>query len=160
MHWRAKAIGEKSAAAEAKLETYGPFDKMDVRRAMTVVLEVLKEILEDDFSEERLEMVCVDLGTTGGAECGEFTPLSKEDEGQFNSQCLEEKQSTATTLSTENTAGAVDVRDRKWGVEVVERRNSGDDAVSMRGRRHSFRRVPRSELDELLRNGVRRSTEL
>lgn len=151
MHWRAKAIGEKSAAAEAKLETYGPFDKMNIRQAKTVVLEVLKEILEDEFSEDRLEMVCVDLGT-GGAGEREFNPLSKEHDGQFNSQCLEEKQSITATLSAENPAGAVDVRDRKGGLEEVERRNSG--------RRHSFRRVPRSELDELLRNGVRRSAEL
>lgn len=159
MHWQAKAIGEKSAAAEAKLETYGPFDKMSVRRTITVVLEVLKEILEDEFSVDRLEMVCVDLGT-GEAGCREFTPLSKENGGKINSKRLEKKQSIATMLSAENMAGTVDVRGRKGGVEEVERRNSGDDAESMRGHRHSFRRVPRSELDELLRGGVRRSTEL
>lgn len=79
VQWRARAIGEKGTAAEAKLEKAGPFEGMTVRRAMAVVLGVLQETLEDDFSIDRLEMACVDMrtcatggdggsGSTGGAE--------------------------------------------------------------------------------------------
>lgn len=74
VQWRARAIGEKGSAAEAKLEKAGPFDGMTVRRAMSLVLTVLKEVLEDDFSMDRLEMVCVDMGkldTTVGGKGGE-----------------------------------------------------------------------------------------
>lgn len=66
MQWRARAVGEKSAAAEAKLDRAGPFEGMTVRRAMAVVLGVLKETLGDDFSVDRLEMACVDLRRTCG----------------------------------------------------------------------------------------------
>lgn len=68
VQWRARAIGEKGTAAEAKLEKAGPFEGMTVRRAMAVVLGVLKETLEDEFSIDRLEMACMDMRTcdTGG----------------------------------------------------------------------------------------------
>lgn len=81
IQWRAKAIGDKGAAAEAKLDGVGPFEGMSVRRAMTVVLGVLREVLGDDeFSTDRLEMVCVDMmggrgsGVGGRGERGGCSP--------------------------------------------------------------------------------------
>ncbi|CAN0494365.1 unnamed protein product, partial [Laminaria digitata] len=65
VQWRARAIGEKSSAAEAKLEKAGPYEGMTVQRAMATVLRVLEDVLGDDFCIDRLEMVCVD-NVTGG----------------------------------------------------------------------------------------------
>ncbi|CAM9171969.1 unnamed protein product [Ectocarpus sp. 6 AP-2014] len=82
VQWRARAIGDKGAAAEAKLEGVGTFESMSVRRAMAAVLGVLREVLgDDDFSTDRLEMVCVDMmgggrgsGDGGGGERGVCSP--------------------------------------------------------------------------------------
>lgn len=65
MQWRAKAIGEKATIADAKLEEAGPYVKMTVRRAMSTVLRVLKDVLGDDFSIDGVEMVCMDLPCKG-----------------------------------------------------------------------------------------------
>lgn len=66
VQWRAKAIGEKSGAAETKLNQAGPYVGMTTREAMSVVLRVLRDVLNDEFSVDRLEMVCIDSCVAGG----------------------------------------------------------------------------------------------
>lgn len=59
-------MGDKAAAAQAKLEQSGPYGGMSVRKAMSVVLRVLQDVLQDEFSLDRLEMLCVESCGGGG----------------------------------------------------------------------------------------------
>lgn len=154
--WRAKAIGEKGAAAEAKLETAGPYGKMTIKRAMTVVLRVLKDILGDDFSTDRLEMVCVDLcdsrdgdgprdlvapdpGGGGEGDLGGRIGITQRDVPALPK---------AEGVEDANGRVSASVAERATGVEVCidERASSG---TTVRDNR-MFRRVSKSEMEALL----------
>lgn len=156
--WRAKAIGEKGAAAEAKLETAGPYGKMTIKRAMTVVLRVLKDILGDDFSTDRLEMVCVDLCDShdgdglrdlvaphpGGGGGGEGDLGGRTGKMQRDVPVLPK----AEGLEDANDGVSASLAERATGVEVCldERASSG---TTIRGN-GMFRRVSKSEMEALL----------
>lgn len=203
MQWRARAIGEKGAAAETKLEKAGPFEGMTVRRAMAVVLGVLKETLQDDFSVDRLEMACVDMracgiggdgnggGHTGGAG-GDLSGAagghsSSNFKGDGASAVVAESSSNAEGLSAigadsaapEGDAGSGNsVRSNSFrnsgrsggddgggGVLEAGSRDIGDGSSSSSGagrpaaadafvpRYGYFRRVSKSEMEELLADG-------
>lgn len=160
--WRAKAIGEKGAAAEAKLETAGPYGKMTIKRAMTVVLKVLKDILVDDFSTDRLEMVYVDLcgsSRDGDGLCDLVAPAGggggeegEEEEGDLGVRVGSQREVTALPKA-EGVEGA-DSRDnassagRAMGNEVCEDQRVSSGAIVRDS--GMFRRVTKSEMEALL----------
>ncbi|CAN0342914.1 unnamed protein product [Ectocarpus fasciculatus] len=204
VQWRARAIGDKGAAAEAKLEGVGPFEEMSVRRAMAAVLEVLREVLGDDeFSTDRLEMVCVDMmggrgsgdeegggerggcptgaagdhgaernngGDGGGGGSSSGPPLAGE--GSSTSAAPSRGAVSDGSTSTSTSGGrSFAGRDSgrggsggllEGGVEVGRENGSSASGV---GRSSSsavfaprygyFRRVPKSEMDELLGDSTR-----
>lgn len=153
MQWRARAIGEKGAAAEAKLEEAGPFEGMTVRRAMALVLQVLKDILEDEFSTDRLEMVCVDLCERGGGQGG-FN-VGRKGGGPAALRAPGDKPGTPTP-SVENVVEDANRRDGKrlgWGGSEAD---SSSKAGAVR-RNGLFRRVSKSEIDSLLEDTARTS---
>lgn len=202
VQWRARAIGEKGSTAEAKLEKVGPFDGMTVRRAMSVVLAVLKEVLEDDFSTDRLEMVCVDMGMrdTAVGSCGGVSGDGSEDDGdgngggketeitpgaagEYNTRSSVKRGYVAEAVVTSSGSGegsstrggepgtslrnggtnGVDGRDKSSGgvLEAGGKANGASDdgssslssettAASFVPRYGYFRRVSRSEMEELL----------
>ena len=158
MQWRAKAIGEKGVAAEAMLEKCGPYGKMTVRRAMVLVLQVLKEVLDEEFCEDRLEMVCVDL-SEGDTDLGEIDSLSAESRQHSSEVDVDEGRSTATLGGNNNRLynrfDAIGAWDRSKGSEEVDKHGGGKHDTSVSKRRwRSFRRVPRSELEDLVRDGA------
>ncbi|CAN0555485.1 unnamed protein product [Ectocarpus sp. 12 AP-2014] len=211
VRWRARAIGDKGAAAEAKLEGFGPFEGMSVRRAMAAVLGVLREVLGDDeFSTDRLEMVCVDVmgggrgsGDGGGGERGVCSPgaghgttsASDHDNvggggggggggdgaisgppfaGEGSSVSAAPPSLSGGGVSDGSASGARSFVGRdsgssggggvpEGGVEVGQ--EDGSSAVSGVGRSSAaasfvprygyFRRVPKSEMDELLAGSTR-----
>ena len=205
MQWRARAIGEKGTAAEAKLEKAGPFEGMAVRRAMAVVLRVLKETLQDDFSVDRLEMACVDVracgagdgndsGDTGGTResmsgaagvHGSSSSSSSKGGGvaavvvgsSGNGQGLSangadsaappgEAGSSNIVGSNSNRNSGRSGGDGGGGVLETGSRNSGDGSSSSEAgtfagapdsfvpRYGYFRRVPKSEMEELLADDI------
>ncbi|CAB1097029.1 unnamed protein product [Ectocarpus sp. CCAP 1310/34] len=205
VQWRARAIGDKGAAAEAKLEGVGPFEGMSVRRAMAAVLGVLREVLGDDeFSTDRLEMVCVDMmgggrgsGDGGGGETGvcssgaEHATTSASDHdnvggagdgaisgprfaGEGSSVGAAPPSLSGGGISDGIASGARSLIGRdsgssgvggvlEGGVEVGQ--EDGSSAASGVGRSSAaasvvprygyFRRVPKSEMDELLAGSTR-----
>lgn len=206
MQWRARAIGDKGAAAEAKLEGVGPFEGMSVRRAMAAVLGVLREVLGDDeFSTDRLEMVCVDMmgggrgsGDGGGGERGVCSPGAEHgttsasdhdnvggggDDGAISLPPFAGEGSSVSAAPPSLSGGGVSDgsasgarsfigRDSgssggggvlEGGVEVGQ--EDGSSAASGVGRSSAaasfvprygyFRRVPKSEMDELLAGSTR-----
>lgn len=189
MQWRARAIGEKSAAAEARLEKAGPFEGMDVRRAMAVVLEVLKEVLGDDFSTDRLEMVCVDVGRECGDDIdgrigeggrgrgrrgrgatGAVRIRTKQRESAFGSgfpgageesstsgepPLLPEGVDDGGVCSNDGVNGGAGL-DEGAGVGSVgelDRPSTSERSPPFLPRSGYFRRVPKSEMEELLGDG-------
>ncbi|CAM9576455.1 unnamed protein product, partial [Ectocarpus sp. 13 AM-2016] len=206
VRWRARAIGDKGAAAEAKLEVFGPFEGMSVRRAMAAVLGVLREVLGDDeFSTDRLEMVCVDMvgggrgsGDGGGGERGVCSPVAGPgttsasdhddlgdggDDGAVAGPPFAGEGSSVSAAPPSLSGGGVsdgsasDARSfvgrdsgssdggdvLEGGVEVGQEDGSSaapgvgrsSAAASVVPRYGYFRRVPKSEMDELLAGSTR-----
>ncbi|CAM9390404.1 unnamed protein product [Scytosiphon promiscuus] len=177
VQWRARAIGEKSAVAEAKLEKAGPFEGMDVRRAMVVVLDVLKEALGDDFSMDRLEMVCVDVGRAGdddedgdNVDSGTAQEAGRRNEergvlegsawahqtGKQPANAARSPTSGDPPLLPEGVDGNGVISAGAAERDVAVSRGNIDKASTSgpRSRYGSFRRVPTSEMEELLGDGA------
>lgn len=150
VQWRAKAIGEKGAAAEAKLEQAGPFEGMTIRRAMAAVLKVLKDVLEDDFSTERLEMVCVNLCDANGAG-GELASAISSD-GGVTAKPLVGEEGGGTSLAGDTVGGSSSRKSggRENSSHIL--RNDDSPAASTASRRYRglFRRVSKSEMEDML----------
>ena len=165
--WKARAIGEKSSAAEAKLAKAGPYEGMTVRRAMTTVLRVLKDVLGDDFSIDRLEMVCVDnllcqdddeefAGTiqSGGRLHDERDILRSVDENALTMSSQDGSRSIGSGRSSSSGSAAASDREvsgRKEGVGGTFRAKNGSPwAPSIPRRLGVFRRISTSEMKDLL----------
>lgn len=144
MQWRAKAIGEKSAAAEAKLEDAGPYEKMTLRTAMSTVLRVLEGVLGNDFSVESVEMVCVDAScgpNKGQTESALEGGLHDDDKvvrsgGSRNAGKKSTFLATGADKDVDN-AGNRDLGGKRGVVDAVARPNL-------------FRRVSKDEMEALL----------
>lgn len=144
MQWRAKAIGEKSAVAEAKLEDAGPYEKMTLRKAMSTVLRILEDVLGDDFSAELVEMVCVDASCGPGEKQTESTlGAGLHDDGKVGRSG---GSGDARAKSTSLTVGADEDVDNAGNRSLGGKQGSGD-AVA---RPNLFRRVGQGEVAALL----------
>lgn len=170
VQWRARAIGEKSSAAEAKLEKAGPYEGMTVRRAMATVLRVLKDVLGDDFCIDRLEMVCVDIVCEDEDEALDETIQAEGGKHRWDmSRSADdvEARSPPTTSSQDSTsssrrniysssgnshrAGASDRESGGRGAGGPSRaKNGSPGAPSVPLQYGLFRRVSKSEMEKLL----------
>lgn len=151
VQWRAKAIGEKAAAAESKLEKAGPYEGMTVRRVMAIVLRVLKDVFEEDFCTDRLEMVCVDLGDTNEAR-GELA-LGAGEHGEHHLRSRVAEVLATPSALPKNACGDDNRRDSSRGGQEGEghvRKNNGLSEGAAVLRHGVFRRVSKSEMDALL----------
>ena len=176
VQWRARAIGEESSAAEAKLEKAGPYEGMTVRRAMATVLRVLKDVLGDDFCVDRLEMVCVDnlredddeeqldktiegpgrkhrrdISRSDGQEQGSPTMSSQDSHGSSSSSSISSS-SSRIGGSSGNGSGGTGASDREISSNgKVAATNGSPGAIPPMPRHFGlFRRVSKSEMEKLL----------
>lgn len=130
---------------------------MTLRRAMSVVLRVLRDTLGDDFSTDRLEMVCVDLSCgRGGETLPSKLPLGAtgEENGGGNASSGAGDKCTHPTGTGEGSEDSCSIRDDAVVVGdgrggVGDRKEGSRDRPFLQGRGW-FRRVDTSEMDALL----------
>lgn len=166
-------MGEKAPAAEAKLDKCGPFEGMAMRRAMSVVLSILKETLGEDFSTDRLEMVCVDLcegdsndeDGDGGSDGGERRFLDLDSGGEGGDSVLAspikgkvDGQGGSEKVSLPNASSMTSVKSGLGTGDAFRNKRSKASLASQR--RGLFRRVSRHEIDDLLATEERRAAAL